>query len=186
VIADVSDKGMPAALYMALTRSLILAEARRSESPRQVLTSVHNLLLELGEPDMFVTVFYGVIDGPSRRLTYVRAGHDRPILLRNGQDLSLGGEGIFLGLAGLDALHLSEEKVDLKAGDRLVLYTDGLIDILSTQQTSYGLARLKTLLRESANMSAEQLCDVVFDVLNAFRGDALQYDDMTMLVAAIE
>lgn len=186
VIADVSDKGMPAALYMALTRSLILAEARRSESPRQVLTSVHNLLLELGEPDMFVTVFYGVIDGPTRRLTYVRAGHDRPILLRNGHDLSLGGEGIFLGLAGLDELHLSEEKVDLQAGDRLVLYTDGLIDILSTQQTSYGLGRLKTLLRANADRSAEQLCDVVFEVLNAFRGDALQYDDMTMLVAAIE
>jgi serine phosphatase RsbU (regulator of sigma subunit) len=67
--SSVSDKGMPAALFMALTHSLLLAEARRERSPRSVLTNVHRLLIELGEPDMFVTVFYGVVDVASRRLT---------------------------------------------------------------------------------------------------------------------
>lgn len=106
VIADVSDKGMPAALYMALTRSLLLAEARRERSPFTVLTNVHRLLLELGEPNMFVTVFYGVVDGPARRLTYARAGHDRPLLLRGGNVQSLGGTGTFLGFPEVDDLHL--------------------------------------------------------------------------------
>jgi len=96
VIGDVSDKGMPAALYMALARSLLLAEARREGSPCAVLVRVHRLLQELGQPGLFATVFYGVVDGPSRRLWYARAGHDRPLLLRREQVQPLGGEGIFL------------------------------------------------------------------------------------------
>ncbi|MCP4514925.1 MAG: SpoIIE family protein phosphatase, partial [Delftia sp.] len=104
VIADVSDKGMPAALYMALTRSLLLAEARRESSPRAVLNNVHRLLLELGEQDMFVTVFYGVVE--AQQLVYARAGHDHPMLLRQGVTRPLGGEGMFLGFPDLDELNI--------------------------------------------------------------------------------
>src|SRR5690606_3520234 len=80
VVGDVSDKGLPSALYMALTRSLLFAEARRERSPARVLENVHRLLLALGEANMFVTIFYGVIDVQNRRLTYARAGHDYPLL----------------------------------------------------------------------------------------------------------
>jgi serine phosphatase RsbU (regulator of sigma subunit) len=186
VIADVSDKGMPAALYMALTRSLILAEARRDRSPRAVLRNVHRLLLELGEPDMFVTVFYGVVDGPSRTLTYVRAGHDRPILLHNGGVQQLGGEGTLLGFPDLDDLHLSEEQITLAPGDRLALYTDGLIDLLSPQGRSFGLGRLKELLQSCASLSPDEVCSITFAELMSYQGSAEQYDDMTMLVVAVQ
>ena len=186
VIADVSDKGMPAALYMALTRSLILAEARREQSPRVVLNNVHRLLLELGQPDMFVTVFYGIVDGPHQRMTYVRAGHDMPILLRNDQAFALGGEGTFLGFPDLDELHLSEEQIELKTGDRLVLYTDGLIDNLSTQQKRFGLERLRSDLRAHASLPPGGLCDAIFDALTAYQEDADQYDDMAILVIAVD
>ena len=98
VIADVADKGMPAALYMALTRSLLLAEARRALSPKEVLLSVNHLLLELGEMGGFVSIFYGVVDYATHRLTYTRAGHERPLLLRNDTSLFLGGEGAVLGI----------------------------------------------------------------------------------------
>jgi serine phosphatase RsbU (regulator of sigma subunit) len=91
VIADVSGKSMPAALYMGLTRSLLLAEARRERSPRAVLLSVNQLLRELGDPQMFVTVFYGVIDPAAHRLTYARAGHDYPLLLHAGAVTRLEG-----------------------------------------------------------------------------------------------
>ena len=117
-IADVSDKGMAAALYMALLRSLLLAEARREASPRLVLQQVNRLLREVGEPEMFVSVFYGVVDTATRRLRYARAGHDRPLLIRAGVMSELGGSGSLLGIFEPDALHLSEEEIALSPGDR--------------------------------------------------------------------
>ncbi|MGD2207042.1 MAG: SpoIIE family protein phosphatase, partial [Anaerolineae bacterium] len=186
VIGDVSDKGMPAALYMALTRSLILAEARRERSPCAVLSNVHRLLRELGQPNLFVTVFYGVIDGPAKRLTYVRAGHERPFLLRDGEVQSLGGEGTFLGFPDLDDLHLSEEVVSLLTGDRLVLYTDGLTDILGPNDQTLGRDRLGDLLNSHVARPPDELCAAAFTDMVAYQASAVQYDDMTMLVVAVE
>jgi len=186
VMADVSDKGMPAALYMALTRSLLLAEARREPSPRAVLNNVHRLLRELGQPDMFVTVFYGVVEGPARQLTYVRAGHDRPLLLREGNAHPLSGEGTFLGFPDLDELNLSEEQTVLQSGDRLVLYTDGLTDILSPDGRSFGLSRLKNTLLTHAHLRPDELCSAIFAELADYQGEAEQYDDMTMLVVEVK
>jgi serine phosphatase RsbU (regulator of sigma subunit) len=185
-IADVSDKGMPAALFMTLTRSLLLAEARRERSPRSVLINVHRLLLELGRPEMFVTLFYGVIEGTARRLTYARAGHERPILLRGGVAQELGGEGGFLGyLLDVDELHLSEEQVDLLPGDRLVLYTDGLIDVMAPDSQRFGRGRLVPLIESHAQLAADELCAVTFASLAAYQDNAEQYDDMTMLVVEV-
>jgi sigma-B regulation protein RsbU (phosphoserine phosphatase) len=186
VVGDVSDKGMPAALYMALTRSLLLAEARRTSSPCAVLANVHRLLQELGRPGLFVTVFYGVVDVPARKLTYARAGHDRPLLLREGRVESLRGEGTFLGFPDLDELHLTEEKTALQPDDRLVLYTDGLTDVLAPDGRTFGLKRLKSLLQTHARLPASDLCQTTFTDLAAFRGDARQYDDMTMLVVEVK
>jgi sigma-B regulation protein RsbU (phosphoserine phosphatase) len=163
-----------------------LAEARRERSPRTVLTNVHRLLLELGEPDMFVTVFYGVVDVPSRQLTYTRAGHDHPLVLRGDTVNPLGGEGAFLGYLDAEQLNLSEERFDLRPGDKLVLYTDGLIDAVSANYQSFGLGRFVPRLQSSAGLSATELCDAIFDHLAAYQGEAEQYDDMTMLVVEVK
>jgi serine phosphatase RsbU (regulator of sigma subunit) len=186
VIGDVSDKGMPAALYMALTRSLLLAEARRAAAPRDVLLNVHRLLTELGQPHMFVTVFYGVVDGPSRQLTYARAGHDRPLLFREGRIQPLGGEGTFLGFPGLDDLHLTEEHLDLAPGDRLFLYTDGLTDTLAPNGRPFGLSRLLSLLEAHADRSPADLCTSILAQLAAYQGAVEQYDDTTILVLEVQ
>ncbi|MBN1933772.1 MAG: PP2C family protein-serine/threonine phosphatase, partial [Anaerolineae bacterium] len=186
VIADVSDKGMPAALYMGLTRSLILAEARRECSPQAVLSNVNRLLLELGDSRMFVTVFYGVVDARTKRLVYVRAGHDRPLLLRGDQISSLGGQGTFLGVFEPEALRLTEEWIDLQPGDRLVLYTDGLTDVFTSEGQLFSLAHLKQLLQDCGGCALQTFCDAVFENLAAYRGSTDQFDDMTMLVMQVE
>jgi sigma-B regulation protein RsbU (phosphoserine phosphatase) len=190
-VADVSDKGMPAAVYMALTRSLLLAEARRDLSPRCVLDNVNRLLLELGAPGpggkpAFVSVFYGVVEAAARQLTYARAGHDRPLLLRGERVLSLQGQGTVLGILGADQLRLSEEQLLLAPGDRLVLYTDGLTDVVAPDERMFSLEQLKALLLSCARLPAGDTCRVIFERLDAFRGAAEQYDDMTMLVMQVD
>jgi serine phosphatase RsbU (regulator of sigma subunit) len=182
VIGDVSDKGMPSALYMALTRSLIFAEARRERSPARVLQNVHRLLLALGESNMFVTVFYGVVDMPARRLTYARAGHDYPLLLRQGVVQRLGGNGLFLGFPGVDDLQLSEEELALEMNDRLILYTDGLTDVVDAHGRIFSPAQLFPIIEQHAPLPLTAFCRAIFTDLETYQGSAEQYDDMTLLV----
>lgn len=185
-IADVSDKGMPAALYMALSRSLLLCEARLSRSPFDVVCSVNELLLELGRPNMFVTVFFGLVNRRTRELRYVRAGHDYPLLLRGDEIRELHGRGMALGLMPTRAEFYSEETITLQPGDRLVLYTDGLSDVLSPDQQFYSRERLGRLLQRHAALPIDRLCPAVFADLHAYRATAPQFDDMTMLVVEVE
>jgi len=185
-IADVSDKGMPAALYMALSRSLLLCEARLSRSPFDVVCSVNQLLLELGRPNMFVTVFYGLVNRRTRQLRYVRAGHDYPLLLRGDAVQELHGKGMALGLMSTRADRYSEEAITLQPGDRLVLYTDGLCDVLSPDNQFFSRERLGHLLQSHAGLPLDELCDATFSALHAFRDTAPQFDDMTMLVLEVE
>jgi serine phosphatase RsbU (regulator of sigma subunit) len=182
VVADVSDKGMPAALYMALTRSLLHAEARRDLSPRAVLARVNHLLLELGDQPMFVTVFYGVMDMATRMFSYARAGHDRPLLMREGQTQELTGKGIALGVLGTGEFYLTEENVSLACNDRLVLFTDGLTDVITQNEEPFGLYRLKELFQKHAGLAAHEYCQAVFSDLASYHGMSEPFDDMTLLV----
>jgi phosphoserine phosphatase RsbU/P len=184
VIADVSDKGMPAALYMALTRSLLRAEARRQRSPAVVLSNVNQLLLELGDGKTFVTLFYGVVERSSRRMVYSRAGHDRPLLLREGDMRSLGGDGTPLGILE-DEFRLTEEEILLLPGDRLVMYTDGLIDVSTKDGTLFSLEGWVALLQACAAQPLERMGDTLFKSLSEYQGEAEQYDDMTLLVMEV-
>jgi phosphoserine phosphatase RsbU/P len=184
-MADVVDKGMAAALYMALTRSLLLAEARRERSPALVLRRVHRLLLELMQPGLFVTIVYGVLDASAQTLTYVRAGHERPLLLRDGSTTLLRAKGAALGLPELDDVQLEEERIDLRAGDRIVLYTDGLADALGAADESFGLPRLVNALLTHRESALNEMCDAVFAAVAAHQGAREQYDDMSLLAVEV-
>jgi sigma-B regulation protein RsbU (phosphoserine phosphatase) len=186
VIADVSDKGMPAALYMALTRSLIHAEAKRSASPRRVLLSVHRLLLEMSQADMFVTVFYGVLDPAHGTVRYVRAGQDRPLLFsaRTRECHFLTGNGMLLG--NLEQINLEEADANLHAGDALILYSDGITDANSPAGGFFGAERLQQAVCAYAHQDAQALCDGIFADVDRFQKGAAQYDDMALLVVKVE
>jgi sigma-B regulation protein RsbU (phosphoserine phosphatase) len=186
VIADVSGKGMPAALYMALTRSLLLAEARRARSPRAVLLNVNRLLRQVGDPQMFVTVFYGVIATKSRQLTFARAGHDYPLLFRDGGVEHLGGKGTVLGMLDLEVEQLTEERLRLRGGDKIVLYTDGLTDVFNEANERLELPRLEAILQERQDRAPETICAETFVALDAYRGAAEQFDDMTIVVVGVD
>jgi len=185
VMADVSDKGFPAALFMALSRSLIRAEARRSASPRQVLLSVNKLLQEMSQSDMFVTVFYGVLDLDACCLRYVRAGHDRPLLYHASSSTCdfLTARGTMLGL--FEAMDLEEVQIDLAAGDRLVLYTDGVTDANSPDGEFFGSERLSTLICQGSQLDPHAFCNFIFEQLDVFQNNAVQYDDMAVMVVMI-
>jgi sigma-B regulation protein RsbU (phosphoserine phosphatase) len=182
VMADVSDKGMAAALFMALTRSLIRAEARRSSSPRQVLLRVHRLLLEMSRANMFVTVFYGVLDLAQGTFCYARAGHDRPLLLSpsTGECRFLTAKGTLLGL--IEEVSLEEARVDLGPGDLLALYTDGITDAKSPAGEFFGVERLREAVCAAGGQIAQDLCDLIFKRVEQFQAGAVQYDDMALLV----
>jgi len=182
VMADVSDKGLASALYMALTRSLIHAEAKHSSSPRQVLLNVHRLLLEISQSDMFVTVFYGVLDPARGDLRYARAGHDRPLLFSpsSGECRFLAADGILLGL--VEEVRLEEVSAHLRPGDLLVLYTDGITDANSPAGEFFGVERLRETVSAAGRLSVQGLCDLIFEHVDRFQSGAAQYDDMAVLV----
>lgn len=185
VIADVSDKGMPAALFMALTRSLVRAEAQREASPEKVLRRVHRLLLELAEPTQFVTLFYGVLDVTDHTLTFVRAGHDYPLLVRADEVITIRGVGTMLGLLDESEIILNEEQIALQHGDRLVLYTDGMTDAMNAQEEHYDRAQLEAVASAHVNEPIEKMGDALFDAVQAHQGDAVQFDDMTLLIVGV-
>ncbi len=187
LLADVSDKGVHAALIMAVTRTLFVAHARRSTSPAEVALAVHNGLLEVAEnDDMFVTVFYGVLNLASGRLSYVRAGQDKPLLFRagGGPPERLEAEGRFLGM--LPGLTLEEREVTVNPGDLLVAYSDGVPDAIDLAGDSYGLERLTALLDAHRGDSPNAVCKAILNDVFAFRGLAPAFDDITVLVMRSE
>jgi len=186
LIADVSDKSIHAAIFMAIARALFHTEVRRTLSPREVVGAVHQLLLDVSsEDDMFVTAFYGVLHLDTRQLTYVRAGHDRPLVVhRDGTCDVLEGTGRFIGM--LDDLEIEERAIDLHRGDRLIMYSDGIVDTRNPADERYGTDRLTEVVKSCAGIEAEALAASIMNRVLTFQGDAPQFDDITLLVAAIE
>ncbi len=184
-MADVADKGFHAALFMATTRALFAQEGRHTLSPSAVAQAVHDAMLNIASSnDIFVTAFYGVLHRPSGALTYVRAGHDRPLLYRPGQAIQpLAGDGRFLGM--WPELTLQEFCVQLQPGDRLLLYSDGVPDTVNLDGEQYGSARLGEALVAAGSLSAVAMVDsIVADIVGWCQG-AVAYDDVTLLAVEV-
>jgi serine phosphatase RsbU (regulator of sigma subunit) len=180
VLADVSGKGAPAALYMAMTRSLIRSEASHYNNPSEVLTEVNRRLLVESPCEMFVTVFYMVVDPVLQSLTYANAGHYPPFLRRaSGRLERLAQGGLIMGL--FEQFTLSDETLKLESGDTLVAYTDGLTDTLNNQDEDYGHNRLVDAINSAPTAARDILAHILKD-LESFAGPAPQPDDVTLLI----
>ena len=180
VLADVSGKGAPAALYMAMARSLIRSEASRHTNPSAVLTEVNRRLLKESSNAMFVTVFYAILDPIPRSLTYANAGHDPPFLRRaSGGVERLPYGGLIMGL--FEQLTLTDETLNLESRDTLVAYTDGLTDTVNHLDEDYGHTRLADTLNSAPAAARDILAHILKD-LEAFAGPVPRPDDITLLI----
>jgi len=180
-IADVSDKGMPAALFMALTRTLVRAAVLEIESPADALRRVNDLLVPDTKQGMFVTAVYAVLDKSSGQLTYVNAGHNPPVWVRNDTSMeSLTRTGVALGAA--ENMQYFQRTIQLEKEDCLLFFTDGLTESYNLEGEFYGDDRLRDALAANHCSSAHELIDIVEKSLLNFVQDMPPADDLTMLV----
>lgn len=181
VIGDVSDKGVPAAIFMAQTHALIRAQARQNRSPRETLERVNQYLLEMNAAGLFVTVLYGILDRVTREFQYARAGHELPRLrLADGsvQTPPLR-EGAPLGI--FDFVLLDEETITLAPGATMLLLTDGVTEAFNAAREQFGAERLATFMRRAEHSNMQTLCDQLLAQIAEFRGAAPVHDDITMV-----
>ncbi len=181
VVADVSGKGIPAALIMASFRASLIAEVRNNYAIRTIFAKVNRLLWESVEPDRFVTAFYGVLDLNARRFTYVNAGHNAGLLFRaaTGQFEMLESTGPLLGT--LEAAVFKERQVEIRPGDALALYTDGITEAMNAAQDLFGEDRLKDVIRARMDGTAAEIVRAIRETVGAFSGGELD-DDLTVVV----
>ncbi len=181
LIADVADKGVPAALFMALTRTLVRAVVREIQSPGEVLRRVNDLLIPDTQQGMFVTGVYAILHTETGRLVYANAGHNPPLWVRkDGQVDRLTRTSMALGV--VEGEQVEEREIHLEGGDYLLFYTDGLSESFSPEGELFGEARILSAIKEDLSISAEETLKVIETRLVKFSGDVAQGDDITMLL----
>ena len=182
VIADVSDKGVGAALYMALSRAVLRAAALTTTDPAETLRRANRVLMDDARSGMFVTVFYAVVSLTTGEITFARAGHNPGLLLRARSDeaLDLRPAGVVLGI--LDDPQLEEATETMEPGDVLLLYTDGVIEAVNEKQQEYGRERLVQALKGCGSAPAEEVMERIDASLHAFVAEQPQADDITLIV----
>ena len=181
-IADVSGKGVPAALFMMSSRTLLKGAAMRASGPGAALSEVNDVLNEDNDACMFVTMIYAVYDPATGSLTYADGGHDPPLVVHaDGTTTQLPmTEGLALGvLPGFDYHQHSHQ---LAPGDTVVLYTDGVTEAINSEEEQLGLHRLLEAFEKNPPRDAEDAGHRVIDLVNEFAGDVPQFDDTTCLV----
>ncbi len=181
MIGDVSDKGVPAAIFMALTYSLLRAEAVRWSSPVHVLQATNHHLLGMNDAGMFVTVLYGVLNCRDRHFRYARAGHELPLHVNAAGEVIAPPQGLGQPLGLFEATSLDEQSIALEPGDTLLMYTDGATDLTDRQGTGFGVERLRAVVRSVRDESAQACCDRLWTALAAYQDTSTQFDDVALV-----
>ncbi len=186
VMADVSGKGVPAALFMVIAKTLLKNVAQTGLSPKDVLETVNNQLCVGNEAGMFVTVWLGILEISSGKLTCSNAGHEYPTIKRCGGDYELIKDKHGFVLAGMEGSHYREYEVLMAPGDRLFLYTDGVAEATNANNEFYGTEKMLKVLNNNKNISCEELLYKIKEDIDSFVKEAPQFDDITMLSLEIK
>lgn len=181
MIGDVADKGVPSAIYMARIHALIYAEATHHATPAEVLRSVNDHLMKIKEASLFVTVLYGILDGKTGKFVYARAGHELPVLRLKDEpaQIALWKEGQLLGV--VEQPVIDEQTLTIPPGGAMLLYTDGITEARNQFGEYYGMQRLLREFEKMKFKSGQEVCDGLLANLAAFRDQAHQEDDITLL-----
>ncbi len=181
VIADVADKGVPAALYMALSRTILRTVAFSRDDPAKVLVRVNEILEREAKSDLFVTMFYAIWEPERGRLRYANAGHNPPLLMQaNGQVRLLDDHGMALGV--LPSIQLQSHTATIKPDETVIMYTDGVTEALNVDYDEFGMERLEMAARAAAGRDATAIVNRITDDVRDHVGETPQFDDITLVV----
>ncbi len=181
VMADVSGKGVPAALFMVIGKTLIKDHTQPGVDLGQVFSEVNDLLCESNSEGLFITAFEGVLDLVTGEFTFVNAGHELPFIARSGQPFAPYKIRAGFVLAGMEEMRYRCGSIELAPGDKIFQYTDGVTEATDRDNQLYGMERLERVLVENNGKSPHELLPLVKADIDAFVGDAPQFDDITML-----
>lgn len=181
VVGDVTDKGVPAAIFMALTRSLIRAKVTASSTPAQVLQRVNRLLIQIQEGSMFATVLFAICDTNSRNISFGRAGHELPLIYYpTGERVNLSpASGQPIGL--FDKPIIDEQSIPFPPGSTMIMYTDGATDAMNEDGELFGSKRLIDTIHRDILSIPQSICDHLFNRIQEFQGNQSQSDDITLV-----
>jgi sigma-B regulation protein RsbU (phosphoserine phosphatase) len=182
-IADVAGKGMPAALLMSNVQAVLKSFASDLVSPAELCSRVNSVMCDNIVSHRFISCFYALLDIPGKKLSYSNAGHCPPMLVREGSCLRMNEGGPVLGIFQEPAY--AEEEIELRSGDCLVLFTDGVTEARSTSGREFGEDRLQELLVAAHKLGAADLRDRIMGAVNEF-SDGEVYDDVTLLVVKVD
>lgn len=181
LIADVSGKGIPAAMFMMTAKTIIKGYAESGKPVDEVFTTANEKLCESNDAGMFVTAWMGVLDTVTGKVEFANAGHNPPLVRHAGGGFEyLRSKPCFI-LAGMDGIKYRKNEFTLAPGDEIYLYTDGVTEATDSENNLYGEERLLALLNSMGDLSGEEICRAVKADIDAFVGDAPQFDDITML-----
>ncbi|MCA1743439.1 MAG: SpoIIE family protein phosphatase [Desulfovibrionales bacterium] len=181
-VGDVSDKGMPASLYMAIARTLVQSHSAKETSPATIMTRVNNGLSKDNPKSMFVTMIIGILNIRTGKLRYANAGHNLPIVMRKNGESSFV-KGISGPVAGaVEGIDYKELSIDLKPGDGLFLYTDGITEAMNKSQELFSDERLLEHAKMDKDSNSRDFVRDIGDSVFKFSDGAPQSDDITMLM----
>jgi phosphoserine phosphatase RsbU/P len=180
VIGDVTDKGVPAAIFMAQTHALLRAIASPRVRPGETLQRVNQQLLQMNASSLFVTVLYGILERDSGRFTYARAGHEIPLVCQSGEIQPTTFQ-IGQALGVLDKPIMDEQTLTLQPGSTLLLFTDGASDAVNPQQEVFGKDRLKSAFQQTTSLDGRTVCDDIYRAISAHQAGAEPFDDVTLV-----
>ena len=181
VMADVSGKGVPAALFMMMAKSQLQTYALTRVSPQKVLETVNSKICENNKENMFVTVWFGILEISTGKITAANAGHEFPIIKSPDGDFKILEDKHGFPLGGLDGMKYKEYEIQLEPGSKLFVYTDGVPEATNSNEELFGMERTETTLNAVKDQTPEEIIRSVGRAVFSFTGDADQFDDVTML-----